>query len=317
MLYSLKRITRTNMARKKHKFIPRSRAVRIRELVLLGLLFVLAGVTLYISSSHDSTFGLLSEPVRQNFPKVVTQFQTNVLDDPAFLSLELNDDTTQTGTQTSAELEDPKIPPEAVNISAFNENTGDAIVLEWTKPDSSLSLKTNIYRSTSSDSTPTLVAEHLDGMTWVDTTVEAKTTYTYQVTMANEVDGTWYESSKSLQAIVEAKDTINPLPPTNVTVERTTTDDGSLALKISWTQPANAAEVEIYRSSIYGNRGSLLTTVDTTEAAQYLDTTAKANVQYWYTLVSVDASQNVSSGDFAFPAPGNKNPFDYTTITGE
>ncbi|MCW1929938.1 MAG: hypothetical protein KIH62_001315 [Candidatus Kerfeldbacteria bacterium] len=304
------------MAHKKHKFIPRSRAVRIRELILLGLLFVFALITVYVSSSHSSKFGLLSEPIRQNFPAVVTQFEIGVLEQPAFLSLDVQNGNIEEGEQFVAQVEDPRIPPDPLELNAFNTNTGTAIVLEWVKPASSLELFINIYRAENSG-VRTRIAEHVEGTTWIDTSVTAEASYTYEVSIATLADEVWYESSGVLKAVVKAEDTINPLPPTDVVIVPDTLDDGTIVLKVEWTQPENATEVNVYRSSIYGNRGSLLGTVQTTEPGEYIDTSVIPNIQYWYTLVSVDAAQNMSSFDFVLPAPGNKNPFDYTQVTGE
>jgi hypothetical protein len=156
-------------------------------------------------------------------------------------------------------------------------------------------------------------------MTWVDMSVVPGTTYTYRIRMVTQdsADEKWYESTNGLEAVMKAEDTINPLPPEHISITHTTLESGKDALKIAWTQPADATQVKIYRSTIYGNQGSLLGSVQTTATGEYIDSDVSPNVQYWYTLVSVDAADNASSGHFALPAPGNDYPFNYQLVTGE
>lgn len=281
------------------------------------LLATLAGLSMYVARTDTTAFGLLSKPIEQDFVPVVVNFHTDILDDVPFLDLNVHAGQETQITQVEGAVLNPKTPPEPLTIRAQNARIGTEVVVSWTLPESSLTLRSNLYRTASTATTEELIAEHVEGEIWKDITALEDTTYTYRLhTAAQDVDvpETWYESEKSLTVTITPKDTIAPAAPTNVIVEPVLTEDSAAALHITWTHPEGTESVKIYRSERSDSRGALLTTVLVTDAAEYTDTTAPDNTTVWYTLVSVDAAGNTSSEDFALPVPGNPEPFNYDVL---
>lgn len=300
-----------------HRFFSLEYSIRAREVVLLVLLAALAGLSMYVARTDTTAFGLLSKPIEQDFVPVVVDFHTDILDDAPFLDLNVEAGQEKEVTQVNGAVLNPKTPAAPLTIQAQNARTGTEVVVSWTLPESSLTLRSNLYRKASTATAEELIAEHVEGEIWKDAAALANTTYTYRLhTVAQDLDvpETWYESTEGLTVTATPKDTIAPPAPTQAMVEPVVTEDLESALRITWTHPEDAESVKIYRSQSSGSRGTLAATVLVTDTAEYIDTTAPDNITVWYTLVSVDAAGNTSSEDFALPVPGNPDPFNYGVL---
>lgn len=290
------------------------RAVRAREVILGILLCLLTGITVYVAQTNTTSFGLV-QPIRQDFPSIVTDFPTEILYDTTFLEFDVQE-SRDADEQVSAALIDPRQLPEPVAMTAVNTKVGNAIVLTWELPKTPTSLYSTIDRI--QGPTTVRLAEHIAETTFVDDTVVTGETYTYTVTTVAQDPKTekWYESARGISATVQAIDDLAPLAPTQVSIAQDDENDVT-GLRITWVHPEHASEVRIYRSDRYGQRGVLLSSVETSASPEYRDETAQPYTTYWYTLVSVDAAGNMSSDDVALPTIGNTTPFEYTVITGE
>lgn len=297
-----------------NRFFSIRNAVRTREVLLLVLLAILAGLSMYVARTDTTAFGLLTKPIQQDFVPVVLNFHTEVLDSTPLLELRIDAGKESSATQVQSELINPSVPPAPLTIDVANARTGAEVVVTWTLPESSLTLLSNVYRSGDTEGTEQLIAEHITATSWKDTTVVEGETYTYRIASAVADGDTWYESEESVKATVTALDTIAPAAPTNVLVQPIVNTEGKDVLEVTWIHPEDAAEVRVYRSAVHGSRGELVATVLITQSAEYLDNEAPDNTPVWYTLVSVDAAGNTSSEDFALPMPGNANPFNYGVL---
>ena len=117
---------------------------------------------------------------------------------------------------------------------------------------------------------------------YADTSVDVETQYQYTVRARDQRDNR-SEASNSVTALVP--DTIAPTAPGDLEAAV----GGPARVDLSWTASADNVAVEYYE--IYRN-GELLASV--TDATEYADTNARAEVAYHYTVRALDAKHNRS-----------------------
>lgn len=354
-----------NEPEKQHKLDERRRLQRqhplmtIKELLLVALVAILAGLSIYISQDNHTSFGLLSQVAYADVIPVITSFRTGVLTDERLLDLQIRSPY-KSYDQVEGFVQNPSDPPPLESFTALNTRVGGEIGLYWTLPDTTLldNVAVNVYRKLAdeSDLKEQLVVERSTETAFVDGTVKNGSVYMYRaVTVAkDEKKQKDYESKESLIVTVVPSDQIPPQAPTEVTVLPVVgSTDGQNGLMVEWTNPTDEDfdHSEIYRSTVFGDRGDLLvriertenttfvdpsvkpgdrkeytvltfvseeatpsiTTVDAADSTHYLDQSVLPNVHYYYTIVAYDDAGNSSSDDFQVPAAGNDSPFEPLT----
>lgn len=298
-----------------------------KELLLVALVAVLAGVVIYDTVNERSALGLIPTAAFANANPIILTFRTEALVEEQFL--DLNFATAQyAGEQTGGTVTDPLSPPPVTNVDASNTRIGGEVALFWTLPAGVEHV--NIYRE-EREGEEKLLVEQVEGERYIDTDAGNGQRYTYRVASVVIIVGAdgaenVYESTEKPAGLVAVRDVIPPAAPTQVTVTTYAIDDASeesgdenTGLEITWEQPADAdlRAIVVYRSELYGDRGAEVTRITVpadadTQAEKYTsyrDADLAVNNTYYYTVVAVDAAGNESSDVFQLTAPGNPNPF--------
>ena len=189
------------------------------------------------------------------------------------------------------------------NISVENIGTGNAITLAWENPTDTSFNSVRLYRSTTFNESGVLLADLPAGQnTYTDLSVNRDTVYFYTL---RTVDTEERESSNTIQYVAAARDAIGPAIPENVTVEQLLPS----IVNVSWERPddVDLAYYRIYRSTNKDIHGHLVADELTTEA--WIDTDISDNRVYYYTVTSVDTSNNESTKPISSGVIGGRIPF--------
>jgi fibronectin type 3 domain-containing protein len=184
-------------------------------------------------------------------------------------------------------LDSPPAPP--TNLQATPEIR--QIRLTWAPSESTNVAEYRVYRSTTEGVQGTRIADGVGEAFYLDTGVEAGTTYYYRVTA---VDTENRESGLSNEAsatpLPDGEEV--PAPPTELTA---TPAVGQIEL--TWTASPDAATYNVYRStaSPVDTGAAPLATVDAPQT-NYTDTAVEEGTTYYYRVTAVDAEGNESVG---------------------
>lgn len=308
----------------------RRRWLFFKEVLLLLLVGLVAGLSMYVARDNHSALGLLpARPALAEQLPVITSFRSAALISEPFLELDIRE-SAHAEQQVSGTVFDPTNPPPVEQFSVLNTRVGGEVALFWTLPEGVEEV--SIYRTTISNpddvslerrdvGNEKSVAEGVTDQWYREAGLTDGVVYQYRVVSLSTYEDTVYESAVgSVDAIIPS-DEVAPQAPANVTV-RTSTIDGEAALEVLWTHPDNVDfdQVRVYRSAVYNDRGEEVAVVQANQTAAYLDEDVAPNETYYYTVVAYDVAGNASSTDFQAVAPGNANPFEPFTInpvTGE
>lgn len=280
----------------------RAGGTRMKEVLLVSLVIVLAAVVGYTSQETHTAFGILDQPVYAHGVPVVTSFADGSLSGAQVLQLDVPS-TGSGAVQAPATLIVPTHPEPVRNVQAINTRVGKEVALFFDRPATVAAV--NIYRNEE------LLVEHWTEEQYIDTELENGVSVVYRVTSVATVDGVDYLADSSGTATAVPSDQIPPFQPTTIMVTSVNDPVEGEGLQITWTMPADddLDHITLYRSEVYGNRGDAVTTLPADGDSSYRDTSVQPNVTYYYTVVAVDAAGNASSGDFSIPTPGNPSPF--------
>ncbi len=299
-----------------------------KEVTLLVLVGVVAGLSMYVARDDSTALGLLpGRPALADQLPVIRQFRTSVLVSEPFLELDIRE-SANPASQVEGRLFDPTDPPPVTDLNVLNTRIGNEVALFWSMPEDIL--RVSIYRTELTDvdeetqkkrnTEGELIAEDVTGNSYIDDTVEDGVVYQYEVVSQYDYKGKVYLGSGVVETVIPS-DEVPPAAPTNVIV-RSRNEGKEAALEVLWVHPT--AEdfdlVRVYRSSTYGNRGEEVAVVRSGQTGAYLDTEVDPNERYYYTVVAYDEAGNASSIDFQAPAPGNTAPFEpfsVNPVTGE
>lgn len=234
---------------------------------------------------------------------VITQFSSAVLNNPLFLALRPRSPVRLT-QQVTAIATNAKKPAPPQQLQAIDQGIGSTITLTWQAAKGEEYKYYQVYRSisASAEGKAVLLADKVAETSYTDTKAETGTTYTYTVIGV----GTG-SSQPSEAATATATDSTPPHAPSHILA--TNTGEGS-TINLTWTNPPDQdfASLNIYRSTVFGQRGELLVQGLTGET--YLDTKVPDNnVEVYYTVTSVDTTGNESPSTLRTSPPGNANPF--------
>jgi hypothetical protein len=135
-----------------------------------------------------------------------------------------------------------------------------------------------------------------DEISYRDTLFDFGKTYLYVVRSVLLVDGSALESSDSVPAIVNPRDTFPPAAPQNLVAGVLPgTAPGSVLVDLSWSinLETDLAGYRVYRSEQQDMRGVLITP-DLLLAPAYRDTSVEPGHRYWYSVTAVDRAGNES-----------------------
>ena len=93
-------------------------------------------------------------------------------------------------------------------------------------------------------------------------------------------------------ALVSASDTTPPSSPTNIAAT-----GGDSEVTLTWTNPTDTdlAGIKIYRSTVYGTLGDIVTTIANTNTTSFENTGLTNWTTYYYTIKAYDVSSNLST----------------------
>lgn len=236
---------------------------------------------------------------------VVTQLHTQVLNNPEYLSLR-NQTAVSLTNQTSVvptQFSDPTPP---LHVVAFDQKVGGIITLTWEYPLGEDFIASEVYRSTP-DTPDFLLAEHITGLTYTDTTAQTGTSYTYFIVGVGSRAGGAVRSGPSEAVTAVATDSTAPHAPEDVVALNTGTGK---SITLTWHNPTEAdfAGVRVYRSQHLGTLGSIIAEGLMTETYEDVHIPDN-NTRYYYTITSVDTIGNESSTELSTTTPGNPDPF--------
>lgn len=200
------------------------------------------------------------------------------------------------------------LPPELITVT--DPGTGSRLIVGWTLPTQRNFSSVAVYRSDSAGTRgervyTSSVSDTSSVMNFEDKDLQNQRTYYYLVVTAN-TDGK--ESANVRQFAGTPTDTFPPSAPLAVSIKNLSDDQ----VEISWLVPPDPdfSTVRIYRSNQQGILGSIIDADirDDQGNRQFAVDTVTANITYYYTVTSVDASGNESSTD-VLAAPYRANPF--------
>ncbi len=153
----------------------------------------------------------------------------------------------------------------------------------------------NVYRSTTAtvdtSGTP-LNSALLTNATFVDSTVEPGTTYTYAVTAKDTTGNTSLASASATAKVPAAADTQAPAAPKDVTAQV-----GDNGVTLGWTanDEADLAGYDVYRSTTatVDTSGTPLNSAPLTDPA-FVDSTVEPGTTYTYAVTAKDTTGNTS-----------------------
>lgn len=173
--------------------------------------------------------------------------------------------------------------------SLFTRTRLGELELEWSPASDNVGVTSYlIYRSTDG-SFGSLIATVGDVRTWVDTTADVATTYTYGVKARDAAGNTSWRSNLIDGALSGGVDVERPSTP-----RRLQTTDSGTDVVLNWVRSTDNVAVtryEIYRST-NGSFGTLLVTVGNVDT--WTDTSTVLGTTYTYAVKALDASDNRS-----------------------
>jgi len=174
----------------------------------------------------------------------------------------------------------PGTPATPANLKATAAGIS-SINIDWTAVTDATNY--NVYRAITADGTYSKLAEiTTESAIYVDTELQANTTYYYKVTAVNS-EG---ESDRSAVAFATTTSDVGvPATPANLTATAT----GISSINIDWTAVTDATSYNVYRAmtadGTYSKRAE-----KTTESAIYVDTELQANTTYYYKVTAVNSA---------------------------
>jgi|GEM_PF-4872503 len=175
----------------------------------------------------------------------------------------------------------PAIPVKpVVSVSAV---TATNVTLQWNTP-VTFATKFNIYRSTSSTGTYTLIGTSTGG-TYSDTSVLGNTTYYYEVVAVN---GSINSGNGPYSANSDPCSATTPLQvPANVNAAL----KSGLGVTLTWTSNNSNVKYNVLRStSANGTYTAVNASLITSTA--YTDTVSSGNTTYYYKIVAISATDS-------------------------
>ena len=295
-----------------------------KEVVLIGLVGVVAALALYSQNDASTSFGLLDQPAVATELSIITSFRDAVLLERPVLELDM----TMRGEvpqQISGRLFDVEYPPSVNDLTVLNTRIGGEVVLFWDMHSNVPAV--NIYRTMEKtpivderdvatvplEVTPAkeeLIAEGLTEEMYIDADVQNGKTYTYRVVSVTTDGNVVYYSPDAIVTVVPA-DVIPPNPPTQVVVAEYDQQVTGSGVLITWVNPTDEdfERIDVYGTEQYGTRGTLLGSIEADQKPEYYHEAAEPNVLYYYTVIAVDKAGNESTFDYQLPAVGNVEPF--------
>ena len=203
--------------------------------------------------------------------------------------------------QSSSTPTNYQVTPAPKGAYILNPQVGEKLVMYWDFDERYTAVK--IYRTETQSEKGELIAEVSDKNYYQDIGI-TNGVYYYYTLIAVGANG--QESDESIKLTGTPNDIFPPQKPTGVAVINS--DDGK-QVKISWVAPQEKdfAYVKIYRSQIEGELG-LPILEKPVEDNFYIDESVLEDIEYYYTITSVDTSGNESEKSI-LPVGGNKNPF--------
>lgn len=171
--------------------------------------------------------------------------------------------------QASATPEPPPSPPTGLTATAGNA----LVLLSWTASTGATSY--NVYRSTTSGSGYSQIANGLTSTSYTDTGVTNGTTYYYVVTAVNSSGESGYSNEAS------ATPEPAPSPPTSLTATA-----GNAQVSLSWVSGAGSGSYNVYRSLTSGGPYSEIASA--VAATSYTDSSVSNGTTYYYVVAGVN-----------------------------
>ena len=277
------------------------------NLIILFLFTILLGCGLYVF--YHFYLEVKTEEVqtlaesRSEFTgqKVVKELNINSLIENDYFELKEHGDMEYTDQHetVSTNNENPAAP---VKIKVINPKIGEELIIKWQMPMGGEADSVVLFRSERVGNTGDQIAEGLavSGF-YIDTEIENNKEYYYALKSVNAE----YKSEISKQLAGLSTDEVAPMAPENIKAENT----GQTEIALSWKTPIEKdfSHNRIYRSQISGLLGELI--VDKVKQDTYTDTNVKDNTTYYYSITSVDKSDNESSNVLSVSPAGNELPF--------
>lgn len=276
-----------------------------KNMILGGVLVVLIGVTMFVllKGSGNSNNDLPNSGIN-NSGTVVTPAVVDI--DSTFFGkkeiIGLKDRSGQSYTeQLSSIPTDYQTTPAPKGAYILNPQVGGKLIIYWDFDKKYKTIK--IYRSVKQNEKGELIAEVSDRNYYQDIGLENGDYYYYTLISVGQ-NGQESDEAVNLSAI--PNDIFPPDKPVGVAVFNS--EDGK-QVKISWLEPQEKdfAHVRIYRSQVESELGTLILDKKV-ENNSYIDDVVLENVEYFYTITSVDTSGNESEKSI-LPVGGNSNPF--------
>ena len=172
-------------------------------------------------------------------------------------------------------------PAAPTNLAAV-ANSPTRVSLSWTAPAGTVT-GYQVERSTDGVNF-TAIATNVSGTSYIDTTAQPITTYSYRVRAANT--GGLSDPSNTAQVTTPAFDAVAPTAPTNLTATAVAGSDSSLNL--SWAPATDNVGITGYEIDRNGVQ------VGATTASSFTDTGLDAGQTYQYAVIASDAAYNRS-----------------------
>jgi len=168
--------------------------------------------------------------------------------------------------------------PELVSLDGSDKK----VSISWKKPINGTISGYELFRSSASipstTSSPTFTINKADSLFLLDTALVNLTKYFYRVRAFSGTNSKTY-SAFSNELFVQPN-----VPPTPVDTVSAYAGPRSISLK--WTDTAGKRKYNVYRGETVSLLDKIVSSIDT---AFYIDTTAKANVKYFYGIAVVDS----------------------------
>ncbi len=298
-----------------------------RTIILLAVfgVIVLGGgyfvYTNYFASSSSSASVSPSgdAAATQTASYSVPAFDDSIFSDPEFLQLQRERFAGFTDQYETIAL-NKEIPLSVKNAAVLNPAVGRQLIVQWQLPEYINFTAVAVYRSQN----PGTVGEQITTMevggeaqenagklmSFKDTAVKDNQAYYYLIRTVNSAGD---ESVNDAQVNAIATDELPPDPPSRVSI--TPIEDGQV--RISWARPADEDfdKVRIYRSRQKGVVGEIVyyqkieqMVAEDGQTKEYIVDTIDTNTTYYYTITSVDTSNNESTKNI-LATPNNYNPF--------
>lgn len=273
---------------------------------------------------------------------IVKKFNEEIFDSQIFTELEKHGEWDFT-KQISVKPMDVNVPTSLENIKIIDPKIGRKLFIFWGLPEEINFNQILIYRSEAEDQNQRgeLIAQLTNNeVFYEDNSVEDNKTYYYLILSAKPAETVEANNNIENQLIITvqigngeekklitsenskkfaciATDSFPPAAPKNVEIKNK--GDGK-SIEIFWENPDDSDfnHVNIYQSTRRGELGKLLTInkadIQKQEGGRgevrysYTVSSVYPNITYYYTLTSVDSSENESVKKI-INAQGNNNPF--------